>query len=249
MEDIELYDEKRALYYKGMMHNDYALVRSLLQKNPELINADIDVPMDQEEIDDGEEMEGDTPLLGAVAFSDLIMIKILVEEFGADVSKGDYENHTPIYNLVSELDQHSIEKAKYLLEKGADVNQAIYTGKTPLMLAAQYGNLEMVKELLKHGAEVSAVDNENGNIFYWVGYYNGDEKAEDELKIDRIVQILLKNGANINHVDNDGFTGLKMSEVYGKPMVTKVLKKYTNKSNITEEKKASDNIIPDDFMS
>ena len=249
MEDIELYDEKRALYYDGIMDSDYDLVRSILQKNPELINADIDVPMDQEDIDDGREMWGKTPLLSAVAFSDFKMIQILVEEFGADVKKGDYENDTAIYELAYEIDKKSIEKANYLLEKGADVNQADNTGKTPLMAAAQYGNLLMVKKLLKHSADATAVDENNSNVFYWIGYYDGKmETAEDEEIINAIIKVLIKHGADVNNIDNFGMTGLKMAEEYDKPMVAKVLKKYMDNKPIQKVVKNKKNIIPDDFM-
>ena len=44
---------------------------------------------------------------------------------------------------------------KMLVEKGAGVNLSSNDGTTPLMLAAQFGKVEVVTYLLAHGANVS----------------------------------------------------------------------------------------------
>ena len=90
-----------------------------------------------------------------------------------------------------------IEAVKWLIEKGADVNQADNEG---LQHAAEAGHLAMVKLLVQHGADVFAVDmnrvmglgkgNEHSNIVdflmdeggqidppehYWSGFvFSGD---------------------------------------------------------------------------
>jgi len=228
IKDIELYAEKRALFYDGMMGDEYDLVRSILKEHPKLINAVIDVPMDKEdEEDEYFEMSGQTPLLSAVAFSTLEMVKLLVEEFDADINKGNYSNFTPIIKLAYRKDEKNEGMADYLLEKGVDVNQALDTGKTPLMLAAQNGSVEMVTKFLAHGADIHAKDREGSNVFYWVGYYDGKMKtAEDEKNIDTLVKLLLEHGADLYHMDKNGMTPLKMADKYQKPMVAKVFRKY-----------------------
>lgn len=48
-----------------------------------------------------------------------------------------------------------------LLKQDAPVNAASKHGWTPLMAAAWEGHADVVKELLKHGANVQAVNREN----------------------------------------------------------------------------------------
>ena len=43
---------------------------------------------------------------------------------------------------------------RYLLEKNADPNRADFNGRTPLSLALENGNLEVVKLLIEHGAAI-----------------------------------------------------------------------------------------------
>lgn len=59
-----------------------------------------------------------------------------------------------------------LDVARFLLEKGADVNhQSSLGGETSLMEAAKSGNVEMAKLLLEHGADPCSIlkysDNDN----------------------------------------------------------------------------------------
>lgn len=49
---------------------------------------------------------------------------------------------------------------KYLLEKGANPDQKALCGATAMHFAAECGHIEIVKELLNHGAKMSR--NEHG---------------------------------------------------------------------------------------
>ena len=51
-----------------------------------------------------------------------------------------------------------LECAKALLGAGADINKQTNGGHTPLMAAAQYGKIEVVRELLKRGAKKELKD-------------------------------------------------------------------------------------------
>ena len=52
--------------------------------------------------------------------------------------------------------------ASFLIKAGADVNAVDKDGRTALMDAAWYGDLEMVKLLVEHGADIE-LEAENGD--------------------------------------------------------------------------------------
>jgi len=52
------------------------------------------------------------------------------------------------------------EAVRYLINQGADVNSRERFGQTAVTEAAFFGNISVIKELLKHGAEVNAVSDE-----------------------------------------------------------------------------------------
>jgi ankyrin repeat protein len=65
--------------------------------------------------------------------------------------------NTPLCNAITKGD---LETVKKFIEYGADVNQQS-NGITPLMLAARYNKVEILKILVANGAKVKAKD-ENG---------------------------------------------------------------------------------------
>lgn len=48
-----------------------------------------------------------------------------------------------------------LDIVKYLIENNADVNFKDYSGRTPLMTASYYGNLEAIKYLIDNGADIN----------------------------------------------------------------------------------------------
>jgi ankyrin repeat protein len=54
-----------------------------------------------------------------------------------------------------------------LLEKGADVNQAMNNGDTPLMFAASFGKEEVLKLLLHAGADKAMKNGAGKNALDW----------------------------------------------------------------------------------
>jgi ankyrin repeat protein len=243
MNKKELDKIKYDLYYDGFMRNNHKKVYETLKQYPELIDADIEIPQEK-----GGKTNGDTPLLSSIAFSDVEMIKTLLEEFHTNPNIPDIDKgFTALFSLSNINKIEKKEIVDILLEKGADVNLASHKGKTPLMLAAQFGHLWMVKKLLDNGADATLMDKNKSNALYWMGYYWGEE---NEALIDEIIKLLVEHGADLYAINDFGYTPLSLAKEYDAPLVEKVLLKYMKLYPKNEELSTSlnNNTIPDDFM-
>ncbi|XP_063441107.1 uncharacterized protein LOC134721808 [Mytilus trossulus] len=134
-----------------------------------------------------------------------------------------------------------LDGMRKFVEAGTNSNDKRSTdGSTPLMLATQNKHLEVVELLLKHSADVTAVNKENSNAFM-VAIRTGDAKlvntiwpyrgnldinhqnnlGNTALHIatdkcwDACVQFLLSSGANIDEQNNDGYTPLMVASLKG----------------------------------
>ncbi len=63
--------------------------------------------------------------------------------------------------LLSAIKNGDIDRAKNLIEKGADVNAKDELGRTALVYAEVHGYTELVKLLREKGADVNAMDKHN----------------------------------------------------------------------------------------
>jgi ankyrin repeat protein len=106
--------------------------------------------------------EGSTPLMLAAQTGDLPMVQVLLAH-GAEVNARDERGWSPLIKAVynHELKRGFAEVVKTLIGAGADIEHAIGYGVRPLMLAAGYGETDVVAELLQAGADVFA-RNEGG---------------------------------------------------------------------------------------
>lgn len=98
--------------------------------------------------------EGATLLMLAAHAGDLAMVKALIKA-GADVNACDERGWAPLAKSVYSM-EHKCgfpEVARALIDAGANVEAAIGYGVRPLMLAAGYGEGEVVATLLNAGAD------------------------------------------------------------------------------------------------
>lgn len=110
-----------------------------------------------------------------------------------------------------------IEVVKALLENGASLSVRDDRGRTPLHIAACYGHETTVSLLLKSGA---SIDPEDG--FGRTPLYLAAENNEDV----SMVLLLLKHGANIDHVGmRDDTSPLQLAVAQGLYSTTKLLLK------------------------
>jgi ankyrin repeat protein len=132
----------------------------------------------------------------AVGFKKFQTLKMLIEH-GMPVNTGKAED-TPLHTAAIEP---GIKYVQYLLDHGANPNQANMEGKTPLMHAAYSGNREAVKLLLEHGAKINATDSDGETALMnasWMGHLE-------------TVKLLLAHGANPAIKDKRGRTAVSES--------------------------------------
>jgi len=127
---------------------------------------------------------------------------------GADVNFKGYYNWSPLMYAIKEKTITDITYAKLLLKYGADVNaiKGDTTGiggahleqPTPLILAVQKGNLELVKLLIRNGADI----NRKG---FWGSILGQSETLPliEALNPNipnnlEILKLLIKSGADVN---------------------------------------------------
>jgi ankyrin repeat protein len=96
-----------------------------------------------------------TPVVAAATGGDLTGIQEAVQKDPTLITYKEWDNATLLHDAVG---HNQLDVAKYLLDKGADVNAVTTDGLTPLHMAAQNGNIEMTKLLLERDAKINALD-------------------------------------------------------------------------------------------
>lgn len=125
-------------------------------------------------------------LLAAIEVGDLNAVELSVSA-GADINKKDEEGYTPLYYAIR---KRSCDIVRTLLDAGAEVNTVLGKSKEiyPLGLAVHANNVEMVKLLLKHGADVNF-----GGKGEFVPLIGAATLGHLE-----IAKLLIASGANVN---------------------------------------------------
>jgi len=97
--------------------------------------------------------------------------------------------------IFSAIKARNIKKVQTMARKG-EVNKKDDSGRTPLMLAAEQGDLTVVKVLLKEGADIDARDNDGCTV------------------ITRLESILNRSGANLQTtIENLREQGMSEKEI------------------------------------
>ncbi|XP_007525918.1 2-5A-dependent ribonuclease [Erinaceus europaeus] len=152
---------------------------------------------------------GATPFIIAGIMGDKKLLQ-LFHSLGADVNESDNHGFTAL--MEAALYGH-VDALRFLCEMGADVNLRQKTGQeqerlkkggaTALMLAAEGGQEEVVKVLLKDmKAEVNVQDNRGRNALIYAFLHF------DNTKVKAITRLLLQHGADVRVRDEKGKTPL-----------------------------------------
>jgi len=105
---------------------------------------------------------GCTALWIAAIKRNIFLVQLLLEA-GADPNLGDDDRNQPPLSIAIGASEQSRSVCSLLIAAGANVNAQTTDGMTPLMWAAQFGNLEITEMLIRFGADVSLKDIEGKN--------------------------------------------------------------------------------------
>ena len=165
------------------------------------------------------DINGDTALHYSSQFNQLRIVKLLLDA-GASTDIQDKWHQTP---LIMASCHKGWEIVRLILEKKPDVNLASPHHGTPLFCAAGWGQFNIEKTLIAHGADPNIHRQERG-----------DTPLMNTIAYDHIscINPLLAAGAEINACDNMGRTALSIaiSRHLDIPLVRLLLEKGTNPS-------------------
>jgi ankyrin repeat protein len=119
------------------------------------------------------------------------------------------------------------EIVSLLVKGGADVNSQDRTGRAPLHIASMEGRLYATRVLLTHQATVDITDAEINTPLHLVA-------VESPTNFKDIVDLLLRNGANIEAKNKAGATPLHRAAFYGNTSLAEFLLDKGASINVTE---------------
>ena len=109
-------------------------------------------------------------------------------------------------DIWTAIRQGDLERVRQLIQDGQDVNRGGSDGVTPLMEAAHYGRDQIVRELIRAGADVNGKDIIKRTALHLASSSWGHSS---------VIKTLAEAGANLNVQDEDGVTPLMEAAKWG----------------------------------
>jgi ankyrin repeat protein len=165
--------------------NDVAVIKKLLAEGTKI---------------DARDADGATALLVATHDNRFDAAKALIEA-GADVNAKDRIDDSPY--LYAGARGH-LDILKLTLSHGADLKSTNRYGGTALIPASERGHVETVRTLIEAGVDVDHV-----NSLHWTALLEAIILGDGGERHQKIVDLLVKAGADVNLADGDGVTPLR----------------------------------------
>lgn len=163
-------------------------------------------------------------LIDAVLLGQYLAVSSLLEQ-GAPVNPRDPEHGETALMLASGPKDSDI--ARFLIEKGADVNLHDNRGWSALMCAAMAGSRDTIRLLIENGADIEAHDiNDKTALLHAVAFGNVDA-----------IRLLIEHGADIAAHDEDDGTALLFAVATGDIEAVKVVSDYLPEPVALEDQK------------
>lgn len=145
----------------------------------------------------------DTILGAAVIHSLDDVVEALIAK-NVSLETKDTSGETPLHHACSDKDRTKV--AKILIENGANIHAVSGTCATPLYTASMAGNVELITLLLKKGAEIDFVPEED-KLYKETPLHGALKFGEYQAAL-----FLVNQGANLHLKDAEGRTPLDMAQ-------------------------------------
>ena len=148
---------------------------------------------------------------------------ILPYNASGNIKDWNCENNNPTATILSNgtvvlvyrADACSTSTGGGAVKAGGNVNQALTTdGGSPLFVASQKGNVDLVKVLLEADGNVNQVRTKDGASPLWMASKNGNVDT---------VKVLIKAGCDVNQARTNGCSPLLISSQNGHVATVKAL--------------------------
>ena len=106
------------------------------------------------------------------------------------------------FQFISAVKNNDFEKLRYYIQKGMNINSLDKDGKTAILISTEQNNIEMVRWLVEHGAEIDFRD-QNKNIIDNTPFLYAGAKGLDE-----ILDILIPLNLDVNILNGYGGNAL-----------------------------------------
>jgi cytohesin len=180
-------------------------------------------PVTKHSTPDAEEVNYSELMKAAIEADDLVKVKELVTKKPNAVNARDKNGWTPLHeitlavNLTISLNNNATgtvqdknanglsDIGEFLLSHGANINAKDDSGNTPLMIAAEWGKVWIVKALIERGANVNLTDSYGGTALTGAAFGRSMD----------IVKMLCAAGAKLDARNKDGSTPLHIAATSG----------------------------------
>jgi ankyrin repeat protein len=129
-----------------------------------------------------------------------VEVESLLISRGESVSAMDSRGETPLFWAIG---NGEVKAAEFLIKNGAEVNATNHFGGTPLLTSGrETDSPELMKLLIRAGANVNARDSQGENVLHKLAWFGYPEKNV------QTARLLLEAGADIRAKNHDGKTPL-----------------------------------------
>ncbi|KAM7439076.1 Protein fem-1 B [Porites harrisoni] len=155
-----------------------------------------------------------TPLMIASEYNHVNSV-IFLTDHGANIDLQDREGYSSLHYAAGNISD-LCDVLDFLITNGADVNAFTNDKFTPLIIASNCNNLNVVNSLIKYGANIHLVDRCGRTaLHYSITVVDHDSVT--------VLRSLIKNGADVNALTNDNCSPLMMSSLSGSVNVVTIL--------------------------
>lgn len=159
--------------------------------------------------------QGVTAVMAATQKNNIDTVKALIEQ-DADINiRNNNMDNVLLYAGAEGL----LEIVKLAVQAGADTTITNRFGGTALIPASDRGHVEVVKELLIN----SNTDVNHLNNLHWTALLEAVILGDGGEKYQKIVQLLVGHGADVNIGDRDGVTPLEHAKSRGFKEIERIL--------------------------